>query len=79
MLGPGMRKSERRGPELEPQLACVLAALEAGTETCDGIAARLDLSGAEAAASLATLEALGYVTCSLVGVYSRSMLMAPGI
>ncbi|MFI5025343.1 MAG: DNA-processing protein DprA, partial [Solirubrobacterales bacterium] len=79
MLGPGVRKSERLGPELEVQLARVLAAVEPGADTCDAIAAGLDLTGAEAAASLATLEALGYLSCSLVGVYSRSRLRPPGI
>ena len=31
----------------------------------------------EAAAALADLEALGYVTCSMVGVYSRTILQPP--
>jgi DNA processing protein len=79
MLGPGVRRAERVGLGLEPQLAAVLAAVERGEETCDGIAADLDLSGADAASALATLEALGYVTCSLVGVYSRTLLTPPGI
>jgi DNA processing protein len=74
MLGPGMRKAERVGPGLEPDLQRVLAAIERGEETCDAITSRLDIGGAEAAAALATLEALGYVTCSLVGVYSRTLL-----
>lgn len=79
MLGPGIRQAERLGPVLEPQAAAVLAAVEAGSDTADAIAAQLDLSGAEAAASLAVLEALGYLSCSLVGVYSRTMLRAPGV
>jgi DNA processing protein len=74
MLGPGVRKAERVGPDLERDLQSVLAAIERGEETCDAIASRLDISGAEAASALATLEALGYVTCSLVGVYSRTLL-----
>jgi DNA processing protein len=77
MLGPGVRRAERSGPDLTPELQRVLAALEGGEETCDAIAARLDLGGAEAASALATLEALGYVRCSLVGVYSRSLLQPP--
>jgi DNA processing protein len=77
MLGPGVRRAERAGPALEAGLLSVLAAVERGEETCDGIAARLDLSGADAASALATLEALGYVTCSLVGVYSRTLLSTP--
>jgi DNA processing protein len=74
MLGPGVRKAERVGPGLEQDLQSVLAAIERGEETCDAIASRLDIGGAEAASALATLETLGYVTCSLVGVYSRTLL-----
>jgi DNA processing protein len=77
MLGPGVRRAERAGAGLEAELLAVLSALERGAQTCDAIAAELDLSGAEAAAALATLEALGYVTCSLVGVYSRTLLTVP--
>jgi DNA-binding IclR family transcriptional regulator len=57
----------------------VLAVLERGAETSDAIAAVLDLNGAEAASALATLEALGYVSCSLVGIYSRTLLSPPAI
>ncbi|HXR31810.1 MAG TPA: DNA-processing protein DprA [Solirubrobacterales bacterium] len=77
MLGPGLRKVEPRGPELEPALVGVLASVEGGEQTCEAVAERLDLSAADAASALATLEALGYVSCSLVGVYSRTMLVAP--
>ena len=79
MLGPGVRKAERAGPDLESRLLGVLEAVESGEETCDAIAARLDLSGADAASALATLEALGYVSCSLVGIYSRTLLTPPGV
>jgi len=79
MLGPGVRTAERPGPALTPELLRVLAAVEEGEETCDAIADRLDLSGAEAASGMASLEALGYVTCSLVGSYSRTMVQPPGI
>lgn len=79
MLGPGVRKAERVGADLDSQLRRVLAALESGAETSDGIAAALELDGAEAGAALATLEALGYVSCSLVGVYSRTLLSPPAI
>ncbi len=77
MLGPGARPLDRFGPPLEPALAEVLGAVEGGEQTCDAIAATLDLGGAEAAAALATLESRGYVTCSLVGVYLRTTLRAP--
>jgi DNA processing protein len=79
MLGPGVRSAERSGPRLDPELLGVLAAVERGGQTCDAIAAELDLSGAEAASALATLEALGYLSCSLVGLYSRTLLAAPGV
>lgn len=74
MLGPGARTVERAGPHLDEALLHVLAAIEGGEATCDAVAAGLDLSGAAASSALATLEALGYVTCSLVGVYSRTLL-----
>jgi DNA processing protein len=79
MLGPGVRVADRIGPDLDPRLRDVLAAVERGEGSCDAVAAELDLSGAEAASALATLEALGYLSCSLVGVYSRTMLIPPAI
>lgn len=77
MLGAGVRRIERAGPRLEAAQQAVLEALELGAETCDGVAADLGLSGGEAAAALADLESLGYVNCSLVGVYSRTTLQPP--
>ena len=77
MLGPGASRAERVGPPLDPSCAEVLDAVERGEDTCDAVAAELDLSGAEAAAALADLEALGYVSCSLVGVYARTLLRQP--
>jgi DNA processing protein len=77
MLGPGVRRAERLGPLVEPPAADVLKAVERGEDTCEAISAALDLAGGEAAAALAALEAAGYVTCSLVGVYSRTLLRAP--
>ena len=77
MLGPGVRTAERAGAGARAASCCaVLAASSGARETCDAVAAALDLAGAEAAAALATLEALGYVSCSLVGVYSRTLLAA---
>jgi DNA processing protein len=78
MLGPGVRGIVRHAPPLDPELAPVLAAIEAGETTCDGVAAAVGLSGAEAAAALARLELLGYVTCSSVGAYTRTLLGTPG-
>jgi DNA processing protein len=79
MLGPGVRKTQRVGAGLEPDLLGVLSAVERGEQTCDAVAVALDLSGAEAASALATLEALGYVSCSLVGTYARTLLAVPGV
>ena len=77
MLGPGVRRIERSGPALEPAQRAVLEALELGAETCDAVATELGLSGGEAAARLADLESLGYVSCSMVGVYTRTNLKPP--
>ncbi|HKO38833.1 MAG TPA: DNA-processing protein DprA [Solirubrobacterales bacterium] len=74
MLGPGCRKLERSGPSLDSDLEAVLAAVEAGEATCDGVAAAIGISGASAAAALARLELLGYLRCSAVGSYSRTAL-----
>jgi DNA processing protein len=79
MLGAGSRRLERRGPVLEDELREALAAIELGADTSDALAAELGLSGPQAATVLAQLEALGYVTCSLTGVYSRTLLPRPGI
>lgn len=79
MLGPGVRAVERVGPEIGSDFRTVLGVIERGEETCDGIASQLSLGGADVAAALATLEALGYVSCSLVGVYSRTLLAAPDV
>jgi DNA processing protein len=77
MLGAGARQVDRAGPLLEPPQQAVLEALELGAETCDAVAGDLGLAGGEAAAALAALEALGYVNCSLVGVYTRTTLKPP--
>ena len=74
MLGPGCRKLDRSGPVLDPQLQAVLAAVEAGESTCDAVATSTELSGPAAAAALAQLELLGYVTCSSIGTYSRTLM-----
>lgn len=77
MLGPGVQRLERAGARLEMAQLEVLEAVERGEETADAIAAALDLSGADAAAALASLEALGYVSCSAIGAYSRTLLQPP--
>ncbi len=77
MLGPGARRIERCGPGLDRDQRAVLEAVELGYETCDKVATELGMSGPEAAGSLADLESLGYVDCSMVGVYSRTDLEPP--
>lgn len=76
MLGAGAKRIERAGPPLDEALATVLAAVETGEGTCDGVAAVLGIPGAETAAALAQLEVLGYVSCSPMGIYSRTLLSA---
>jgi len=77
LLGPGARRIERGGPALGAAQRAALEAIELGAETCDAVAAELGVGGAEAAAALATLESLGYIECSLVGVYTRTTLQQP--
>jgi DNA processing protein len=77
MLGPGRRQVDRSGPSLDPQLEAVLAAVEAGHCTCDAVATATRLSGPAAAAALARLELLGYLTCSSVGTYARTLTSPP--
>ncbi|HEV7615564.1 MAG TPA: DNA-processing protein DprA [Solirubrobacterales bacterium] len=76
MLGPGARRIDRGGSRLDPRLTEVLGAVEAGEASCDGVAASLGLSGPDAAAALARLELLGYLVCSPMGFYSRTLLAA---
>ena len=77
MLGAGAKRVQRAGPVLDSTTAAVLAAVDAGADSCDGVAAALGLAGARAAAALARLELLGYVTCSPLGLYSRTLLALP--
>lgn len=75
MLGPGGRPLARpdTAAVLDPDLQAVLAAVEAGESTCDAVATASGLSGPVAAAALARLELLGYLTCSSLGTYSRTL------
>jgi len=74
MLGPGRLPPARSGPDLDPRLQAVLAAVEAGESTCDAVAVAVGVSGPEAAVALSRLELLGYLRCSNVGSYSRTLL-----
>lgn len=74
MLGPGRKQVERRAPQLDRALEAVLAAVEDGHATCDAVAAATGLSGPAAAAALARLELTGYLSCSNLGTYSRTLM-----
>jgi DNA processing protein len=76
MLGPGREQVDRPAPELDPELEAVLAAVESGHSTCDAVATATGFSGAAAAAALARLELLGFVACSSVGAYMRTLSSA---
>ncbi|HEU5104303.1 MAG TPA: DNA-processing protein DprA [Solirubrobacterales bacterium] len=78
MLGPGHRPINNNGPRLNPDLEAALAAVESGESTCDGVASATGLSGPAAAAALAQLELLGYLTCSSLGTYSRTLIPSTG-
>jgi DNA processing protein len=73
MLGAGVRCVERTGPALDPDLAEVLSTVEAGDRDCDSVAVALGIPAAEAATALTRLELLGYLSCSSVGTYSRTL------
>lgn len=74
MLGPGRKQIEHRGPRLDSALESVLAAVEAGHSSCDAVATATGLPGPAAASALARLELLGFLSCSSVGTYSRTLL-----
>lgn len=77
MLGPGHKQIEQPIPSLDPNLEAALAAVESGHSSCDAVATATGLDAPTAAAALARLELLGYVTCSVSGSYSRTLLAAP--
>jgi hypothetical protein len=77
MLGAGAKRLDRGGPALDQGPTDSLTAVEMGEGSCDGVAATLGLAGPAAAAALSRLELLGYVTCSTVGIYSRTLVPAP--
>jgi DNA processing protein len=77
MLGPGRRPIAPVGPNLEPDLEAVLAAVEAGNSTCDAVATATGLSAPAAATALSRLELLGYLTCSNLGTYLRTLEPSP--
>lgn len=74
MLGPGRKQIEHRAPQLDPTLESVLTAVESGHSSCDAVATATNLPGPTTASALARLELLGYLTCSSIGTYSRTLL-----
>jgi DNA processing protein len=78
LLGPGCRKLEPVRPSLDPDLEAALAAVEAGNSTCDAVAVATGLSGPAAATALSRLELLGYLTCSNLGTYLRTLSSSTG-
>lgn len=78
MLGAGIRRVERTGPALDSDLAEVLAAVETGAHDCDSVAVALGIPAAETATALTRLELLGYLSCSAMGTFSRTLLPRPG-
>ncbi len=76
MLGPGRKQLEPKAPTLDPDLEAALAAVESGHSSCDAVATATGLSAATTAAALARLELLGYLTCSNVGTYSRTLVLS---
>ena len=78
LLGPGQQKLEPAHPTLDPDLETVLTAVEAGSSTCDAVANATGLSGPSAAAALSRLELLGYLTCTNLGTYLRTLSPSAG-
>ena len=74
MLGPGRRRVERQAPPLDHALQIVLTAVESGHSSCDAVATATGLPGPAAASALARLELLGYLSCSSLGTYSRTLM-----
>lgn len=73
LLGPGRERIQPTLPDLAPDLEAALAAVEAGITTCDAVATTTGLSGPAAAAALSRLELLGYLTCTNLGTYLRTL------
>ena len=78
MLGAGAKRIDRGGPALDRALADVLTAVERGrapaTASPPPSASRVPTPRS----ALARLELLGYVTCSTIGTYSRTLLPSAG-
>lgn len=76
MLGPGHKQIEQPAQTLDPDLEAALVAVESGHSSCDAVATATGLTAPAAAAALARLELLGYLTCSALGQYCRTGIPA---
>jgi DNA processing protein len=78
LFGPGAcRHAVTTGPPLDPDLAAVLAQVEAGLVSADEVAPALAGDAGAAASALTRLELLGYLTSDVTGAYSRTGLARP--
>jgi DNA processing protein len=77
MLGTGRRQVRALGPELDPELLAVLERVEGGEATPDAVASASAAPPHAAAAALARLELLGYLSSDHTGRYSRTTLAVP--
>lgn len=74
VIGVGVMPPEPPAPVLEEELASILDAVERGCGTVDAAADFLARDAAQVAIGLARLEVLGFLSCSITGVYSRTAL-----
>lgn len=74
LLGPGAIEVGAVGPRIDPSCATVLAAVEAGAATPDGVAIEAGVPFTQALVALARLEREGYVKAGIGGGYARTAL-----
>ena len=79
MLGAGARPLERAGPALDPELAAVLAAVEAGEASCDGVAAALGLPAPRPPRRSPASSCSATSPARRSALYSRTLLPAPTV
>ena len=77
LLGVGAATVTPRGPALDPDLAAILGAVEAGASTSDAVSTASGLEPGAVAVGLARLELMGYLQADPSGRYVRTSLLAP--
>lgn len=77
VIGLGAMPAPAGGPAVDSAQAKVLSAVEAGCSTVDAGADFLAMDADVVAISLARLEVMGYLVCSLTGTYARTTQPAP--